>query len=452
MRTMLAHATGTSARSVGDFGRYVSGITDGTLGLLLCGPMSTGAATVPDDGAALPRIVALDGVRGVAILLTLIFHSFDSSQSLAPVGERGVDLFFVLSGFLITGILIDTRSQAGYYRNFYVRRAVRILPLYYLFVVLMLFVAPRIAEALPDNLGGVKDLRALGDGPPGVWTVWVYLQNFVLAQGPRSLPGLGHLWSLAIEEQFYLFWPIVIWFVPERWRFRMLFWGIVGTMLLRTGLLWGGVIDDWAARELTFTRLDSLMLGGLGALWIRDADVRTRLEPGRRFLARKGWIVLLIPALFVDAKPTWAPAAWSGSTGASGTTQTIFQDILYGPGLTMVSIAFLGYILGAVRNTLGPRTTRFTNHRFNLMLGKYSYAIYLFHFPIAAALKYRDAGKLSLGGTPLPLVDSLINMAIVTAVSLAIARVSWIFWEEPWLRLKRRFAYAPVASPHRIQT
>lgn len=404
----------------------------------------TGVDDGRDEGAALPRVAALDGVRGVAILLTLVFHSFDASQSLAPVGERGVDLFFVLSGFLITGILVDTRPQSGYFRNFYVRRAVRILPLYYLFVALMLFVAPRIAEALPDRLGGVEDLRSLGEGPPGVWTVWVYLQNFVLAQGPRSLPGLGHLWSLAIEEQFYVFWPLVIWAVPARWRLRMVLGGIVGTLVLRTGLLWGGVIDDWAARELTFTRLDSLLLGALGALYVRDEATRRLLEPGRRFLARKGWILLLVPALWVDARPEWGPEAWSGSETGTGLRQTIFQDLLYGPGLTLVSIAFLGYVLAAYQGTLGPRTTRFTESRWCLVLGRYSYSIYLFHFPIAAALKYREGGKLSLGGTPLPLVDSLINFVVVTALSLLIARATWVVWEQPWLRLKRRFAYQPV--------
>lgn len=408
--------------------------------------MSTGAVIEREDGAALPRIEALDGVRGVAILLTLMFHSFDSSQSLAPVGERGVDLFFVLSGFLITGILVDTRDQAAYFRNFYVRRAVRILPLYYLFVVLMLFVAPRIAEVLPDRLGGVEDLRRLGEGPDGVWTVWVYLQNFVLAEGPRSLPGLGHLWSLAIEEQFYVVWPLVLWAVPARWRLRMVLGGIIGTLALRTGLLWGGVIDDWAARELTYTRLDSLLLGALGALYVRDARTREVLEPGRRFLARKGWILLLFPALWVDARPTWAPDAWSGSTTESGLTQTIFQDLLYGPGLTMVSVAFLGYVLGAYHDRLGPRTTRFTRSRWCLVLGKYSYSIYLFHFPIAAAMKYREGGKLSLGGTPLPLFDSFINFAVVTGLSLVIAKVTWSWWEQPWLRLKRRFAYTPVET------
>jgi len=146
-----------------------------------------------DDGAALPRIALLDGVRGVAILLTLVFHSFDTSLSLAIFGERGVDLFFVLSGFLITGILIETRDRSDYFKNFIARRAVRILPLYYLFIVIMLVVLPEVAKLLPDSVELPQEFHDLQAGPDGLWTVWVYLQNFVLGRGPHSLPGLGHL-------------------------------------------------------------------------------------------------------------------------------------------------------------------------------------------------------------------------------------------------------------------
>ena len=112
----------------------------------------------------------------------------------------------------------------------------------------------------------------------------------------------------------------------------------------------------------------------------------------------------------------------------------------------MVSVAFLGYVLAARSDSLGPRTGRITNSRFCMMLGKYSYAIYLFHFPLAAAMKSRNFAKLTLGGNPITLVDSLINLGVVTGVSLAIARVTWVVWEQPWLRLKRRFAYRPIAA------
>lgn len=388
-----------------------------------------------DDGAALPRIVTLDGVRGVAILLTLMFHSFDPTLSWSILGERGVDLFFVLSGFLITGILIETRDRSNYFRNFIVRRAVRILPLYYLFIVLMLFALPPLVDALGDRITVPDEFHQLRDGPDGLWTVWVYLQNFVLGRGPGSLPGLGHLWSLAVEEQFYLFWPVVIWFLPPSKRFVAFAGGVVGSMILRTVLLWTGVNGTYGAREYTFNRLDALLLGALGALYLRDVAARRQLQPIVDRFSKK-WVIALVvlvglfPNVEITDGPLEAPAS-------------LFPNLAYGPGLTVISVLFFVYVLRAATDRLTPRVDRFTKWRGNLILGKYSYAIYLFHYPIAHTLQPKDGG----GFTPVgdPIVDSLIAMAVATAISLAIARVTWDLWERPWLRLKRRFSYAGPA-------
>ncbi len=382
-----------------------------------------------DDGAALPRIAVLDGVRGVAILLTLMFHSFDPTLSLAIFGERGVDLFFVLSGFLITGILIKTRDEPNYFRNFIARRAVRILPLYYLFIVLMLFVLPQVLKVLPDSVEIPPEFTKLQEGPAGLWTVWVYLQNFVLGRGPKSLPGLGHLWSLAVEEQFYLFWPVVVWFLPAARRKSVFFWGIVGTMVLRTVLLWTGIQGTYGAREYTFNRLDTLLLGALGALYVRDPEIRRQLKPVID-LVTKWWV--MVPILFIGILP---------NAKLDSLPDEFFGKITYGPGLTVISVLFLAYVLRSVDGTLGPRTKRFTEWRFNLVLGKYSYAIYLFHFAIATTLQpHADTGK-GLQVTGNAIIDSFIACGLTTALSLAIARVTWLAWEQPWLRLKRRFSY-----------
>lgn len=387
-----------------------------------------------DDGAALPRIAVLDGVRGVAILLTLMFHSFDPSLSLAIFGERGVDLFFVLSGFLITGILIETRDKENYFRNFIARRAVRILPLYYLFIVLMLFALPQVIKILPSSVEVPDEFIKLQEGPDGLWTVWVYLQNFVLGRGPKSLPGLGHLWSLAVEEQFYLFWPVIMWFLPAARRKSVFVWGIVGTMLLRTALLWTGIQGSYGAREYTFNRLDTLLLGALGALYVRDPEVRRLLEPVVRTVS-KWWVMW--PILFVGILP---------NAKLDSLPDEFFGNITYGPGLTVIALLFLVYVLRAVDGTLGDRTRRFTEWRFNLMLGKYSYSIYLFHFAIATMLQPNLEFGTGFRPSDNPIIDSFIAFGITTAASLAIARVTWLLWEQPWLRLKRRFSYARTAA------
>jgi len=385
-----------------------------------------------DDGAALPRIAVLDGVRGVAILLTLMFHSFDTGLSLAIFGERGVDLFFVLSGFLITGILIETRDSQHYFRNFIARRAVRILPLYYLFIVLMLFALPEIAKLLPSSIQLPEEFDKLQAGPDGLWTVWVYLQNFVLGRGPQSLPGLGHLWSLAVEEQFYLFWPVVIWFLPAERRFKVFAWGVLATLVLRTGLLWSGAMGEhgtYGAREYTFNRLDTLLLGALGALYVRHGEARRQMAPMFAWL-RKRWVVW--PILFIGILP---------NAKIDALPESFFPNIAYGPGLTLISMVFLAYVVRAAEGDLSPRLERFTSWRGNLVLGKYSYAIYLFHYPIAHTMQARMHGRFQVGGADLTIVGSVISMGVTTAASLLIARVTWSLWEQPWLRLKRRFAY-----------
>ncbi|NLA36454.1 MAG: acyltransferase [Actinobacteria bacterium] len=393
--------------------------------------MSTDA--VNEDGAALPRIRTLDGVRGVAILLTLAFHSFDSSLSWGIFGERGVDLFFVLSGFLITGILIETTDQPNYFKNFIARRAVRILPLYYLYLVLFLVAAPMLVKLLPEAINVPAEFDDLGFGTPGIWTVWVYLQNFVLGQGPGKLPGMGHLWSLAVEEQFYLFWPVVVWFLPAKKRVPVFVWGIVASLVLRTVLLWGrvelpvlGEVNTYGAREFTFLRLDTLLLGALGALYFRDVAVRRWLGGLLTWVAKP---YIMIPILLIGLLP---------NALLDSLDPDFFPFIAYGPGLTLIAVVFLLYVVRSAEGTLGPRLNRFTNWNLNLVLGKYSYAMYLFHYPIAHTLQATLPDKLG------PLIGSLASFAITLVVSLAIAKVTWVLWEEPWLRLKKRFSYRPV--------
>src|SRR5580698_6867484 len=166
------------------------------------------------------RIRQLDSVRGLAVLLVLV-HNTDIYPSLhlgliTNAGWSGVDLFFVLSGFLITGILIDTKEAQNYFSSFYARRMLRIFPLYYAVLTLLVIVALH---------------------PTQIY-YYLYLSNWLILLKDGWQPNVaGHFWSLAVEEQFYLIWPLCVWLLPKRYRLRFTLAGCVFALMLRLGLV-----------------------------------------------------------------------------------------------------------------------------------------------------------------------------------------------------------------------
>jgi peptidoglycan/LPS O-acetylase OafA/YrhL len=162
-------------------------------------------------------IPALDGLRGIAIILVMLHHftyyrpetGIDAVIAGVPLfGWVGVDLFFVLSGFLITGILLDSRGSTRYFTNFYARRTLRIFPLYYLVLFLALVALPQFPSVHTVLAGDIE--------MPPRWPYWAYLTNFSVAERGFVHGWVDVAWSLAIEEQFYLVWPLVIWLCPQR--------------------------------------------------------------------------------------------------------------------------------------------------------------------------------------------------------------------------------------------
>src|SRR5262245_8154482 len=183
-----------------------------------------GLSGQPQPIAELPRghIPALDAIRGLAIVVVMLYRfggggegpaSAVEHSRLIGLGSHGVDLFFVLSGFLITGILFDAKGKLHYFRNFYMRRALRIFPLYYAALAVMLWLLPLVSATFATEVQPAVDAQG--------W-LWLYGANVLQSvRGSWCLGPLNHFWSLAIEEHFYLAWPAVIFLSSRRTAMRI---------------------------------------------------------------------------------------------------------------------------------------------------------------------------------------------------------------------------------------
>jgi peptidoglycan/LPS O-acetylase OafA/YrhL len=376
------------------------------------------------------HIVALDAVRGIAILLVLLFH-FSGYDGLPPpnilpdrlvemiagIGWIGVDLFFVLSGFLITGILYDAKGTQHYFRNFYARRVLRIFPLYYVSLIIFVVVLPRLS---PEDPG----LRSLQND--GFW-YWTYLTNVRIAHvGFPWFGALGHFWSLAIEEQFYLIWPAVILLFRRSSLIWICLLCICGSFILRVSLMWAGY--GTAAYVLMPARMDALAAGASLALFARGPGglaAIARVAP-----TATGLLGAVLVAIFV-----WRQGLlpWDPVMKIAGHTllAALFAAVLV-LGLTASDQTVCGRICAS-------RTLCF--------FGRYSYGLYVFHHPI---LFFNLAGFLFLDHVPLVygslLLRKLVFVASAMTLSIIMALISWHLYEKHCLKLKRLFTDRSSAS------
>jgi peptidoglycan/LPS O-acetylase OafA/YrhL len=370
------------------------------------------------------HIPALDALRGLAILLVMLGHfsHFDGMppvvlvdrmvKTFAGVGWVGVDLFFVLSGFLITGILYDSKGGGHYFRNFFARRVLRIFPLYYGCLVVFLVVLP----LLFPNDWGYQALRK-----DAFW-YWTYLTNLQTARfGFPNFPVLGHFWSLAIEEQFYLVWPAVILLSSRSDLIRICFLCIVGAFVVRVAFVLGGYGE--AAYVLTPARMDSLAVGAVLAIAARSPSGLKRMARLARPTAAIVGAVLV--AMFV----------WRGGLAPG-------DPIMKTIGHTLLACFFGALLVLALISAPQSVTGRFFASSRLAFFGRYSYALYVIHVPILL---------LGLGRfVPLDLVPTVFGslllkkvvfVSFAMAVSVALAMISWHFYEKQFLKLKKFFPY-----------
>ncbi len=372
----------------------------------------------------------LDGLRGLAILLVIFGHYRDQFPAFGWLGGVmrhvfgwgwiGVDLFFVLSGFLITGILYDAKGQEHYFRNFYARRFLRIFPLYYSFLAALLLGLAAFEFLWPasyDHSLAAHKLWALQ-----MW-LWSYTFNIRSAIAYNSVvTSVSHLWSLSVEEQFYLFWPLVILLVPSRRLTRVCVAILVISPILRLAASAAG-LSGWAIYTLTPFRLDGFACGALLAVYLKAGGSLAGNTGG--LLRMSGILGIITMAAAFLLKHRWP---W-------------IEDLRY----SALALLFT-WVLSLAVAPKGTPVGRLCAAAPLRWLGKYSYGIYVFHLPILQGSK-AVFGAVGLLGTiyshkALCVLFATFNITI----ALLAAYLSYHLYEKHFLKLKKYFPEKTAAS------
>jgi len=345
----------------------------------------------------------LDSLRAIAVLMVIISHWFSNEHFLnrySANGILGVTLFFVLSGFLITGILLNSKHKIEEgssinkaFKVFYMRRLIRIFPVYYLLLFILLVL----------NVTSVRD---------GFWWHYFYSSNFYFWINDAFAGSLSHLWSLAVEEQFYLIWPAIILLVPRRFLTTVLLAGVLAGMLFRLVIITD--VSDMG-RLLMPGSLDSFCIGGLlsygraqNAGWYKQ------------YLHRQTLFLVLVFLLFVAIH---LPAFRALPMGVYLSLYLFFISVIFG-----ILINRVAYTVNV------PLLKQLLNNKQMLYIGKISYGVYLFHNFIPYFF-----------GLEIPGMHASFSMYLIQGLRLltliGLASFSWFFVEKPILKLKEKFKF-----------
>jgi peptidoglycan/LPS O-acetylase OafA/YrhL len=363
------------------------------------------------------RLPALDGIRGMAIIWVVLHNTTDllppklhgPSHVLAFLvhpGWIGVQLFFALSGFLITGSLLDTQRATNYFRAFYARRALRILPLYYTVLILLLIVAPALHLGPTVLQANAKEQLSL----------WSFTVNWTHA----APYGFAHFWSLAIEEQFYLFWPFVVHRLSARRLFAVCLYIAMIGIFIRGVMVFSGA-SSWTVYTATTSRLDALALGGAGACLVRIPAARAWLA------SRLTAVNFAALTIFVVGVPV---------------TRAYDADAFQCQILGYTVLALCSAILVTTAAADGEQATptilvRILSWAPLRSCGKYSYAIYIFHQLIHKL--WGEPWMVTTFGSRPPAHAVYVYSLTIGLVSFCAAYLSYQLLEKHFLALRILF-------------
>ena len=359
--------------------------------------------SLPAGGTYLPQ---LDGIRAVAVSLVVILHCIIVpengvvawiARNVLSNGWIGVDLFFALSGYLITSILLRTKQHPHYFRNFYARRALRIFPLYY---------------AIVGVMAGIAIWLPFGPLHPA-WPYLTYTSNLWLVFARWEWKPLGHTWSVAIEEQFYLFFPLIVYRLNKA-RLRTLLWIVIAiSPFVRVAM--NALTFPSAAAFTTFCRLDVLAMGALVAVEL-DGHAAIGKRAARRI--RLAFAMSLTATSFL-----WVTQHFNAST-------VFFNAVT----LTIIEVTSALFICLSVAAPVAPLDW-LLRRRLPVATGRISYGIYLIHYPVVTIVEWQARLRMA---------DTWTRTAVIASVSIGatmiLATLSWICFERPILRLKKRFS------------
>ena len=355
------------------------------------------------------KIKELDGIRGIAILLVLVCHlsfwePFYSLQTVLIQGRIGVDLFFVLSGFLITGILLDTKEVDGTKARFYVRRILRIWPLYFAALAVMFLL--------------LKNFLSATSTP---WPYIFFSQN--LGANHNDGPFLQPFWSLAVEEQFYLIWPWIVLRLSRHTLMRVCVSLFLSAAIIRVVFALSGVSQE-VIYVHTLCRTDAIALGSLLAVMTRSHSAPRNWTRFQRYLPAVSAIGFVFCLTVAKDLPLVGLFAYS-----------------------FVSVFFLWLVANAWQQR-GSTTLWATLLRFRGLtyLGEISFGLYVLNFPVYNLCHGRQisAALLRIHSSSL---RSFAAVLLSNFVLLLLATASWFFFEKPILSLKERFAPHVKAQP-----